>query len=217
MPTADETITNIHVRYKESIKYLMIRSGATFWKYILMAGWFAFELVCCKIGLKASGYLESQLKIYDIYHSQLIEMGELSGFGEGWPAWLKILVISMLNGVVFISINTFVNGAGGAGTPLMKLVSQFILGNNPMISTDNEHGIPAPSDVNPLAGMNLGGLDLSKLGNLNLGSIFSSMASGFTNNMQSTAASASTAAGSGPAGPRGPRNRNRRQGPTHHQ
>lgn len=158
-PKPEETLTNIHVRYKQSVRYVMARSGVTMWKLILVGCWAAFEAVCCRMGLKASGYTESQLRVYEIYNSQLVELGEISGFGEDWPAWLKLLVISVVNAVIFIAANSLINGAGGASTSLMKLVSQFIMGSNPMVNVSEEDGVPRPAD-NPLGGLKMGGFDL---------------------------------------------------------
>lgn len=184
-PRPGESLTNLHVRYKQAVKYIMIRSGVTMWKYILIACWGGFEYLACKAGLKASGYLKSQMKIYDIYHSQLIEMGEMTGFSEGWPAWIKILVLSCVNAVIFIAVNSLINDAKGADTEVMKLMSSFILGNTPTVSTDNEHGVPQPNDVSSaFKGVEVGGFDLGSLGNLDIGSMIGGVLGGFTNNIQ---------------------------------
>lgn len=196
-PQPTETVTNIHVRYKQSVKYIMVRSGVDMWKWILIAMWAGVELMCCKMGLKASGYLQSQVQMYEIYNAQLIEMGELTGFGEGWPAWLKILVISLVNALIFIFVNSCINGGGGASTPLMKLMAQFISGSNPMVTTDSDGNVK-PADVNPLAGLKIGGLDI--------GGLFSA----FTGGLGGGAAKPPPPAGAG-----GTRPRRHRTGPTH--
>lgn len=217
-PQPGETLTNVHVRYKQTVKYIMARSGADMYKLILLLCWLAIEVVCCKMKLCASGYTQSQLRMYEIYHTSLIEMGETSGFGEGWAPWVKILVISLVNGVAFVLISTFL----GQGNPvitdgIMTLLSQFIMGNNATVTTNNELGVPQPTEggvVGALAGMmggaapagspggpappgEAGGLagifQNLNLQNLDVGNLIAQLGTAFTGRVQANAQAPPTA------------------------
>ena len=166
----DETLTNIHIRYKQSVRYINARSGADFYKLFLVLGWLAVELLCVKIGLKASGYTKSQLRLYDLYHNYMIEMGETGGFGEGWAPWVKILVISMINIAVFVLLNTILGENNDKSDQIMILMSKFITGESSPTTTDgNDLGVPEPAG-------GLGGMDL--------GSIIGNLGGMFTGQMQ---------------------------------
>jgi hypothetical protein len=191
-PREGEPLSAIHIRYKQSVRYVMARSGATIWKLILLVGWFSFEFIACKFGYKASGYTESQVAIYDIYQTQMVELGEIGGFGQDWPAWAKVLVISCVNAAIFVLINTLINNGGGASTPLMKMISNFILGHNTAVDTkSNEHGVPTPVEANEMP--SIGGINLGSVlgggggGGFNLSSILGSFGSAFTSNIQNNA------------------------------
>lgn len=219
LPREDETLVNIHVRFKQAVRYISARSGADMYKVLLVLGWFTLEVAAIKIGLKAAGFTASQLRLYDIYHTSLIEMGELSGFGEGWSPWIKILVVSAVNACFFVFLSTFLGGNSEAIDPVMKLFGQFIVGQNTNITTDNNDlGVPEPSaggisGMGGLEGM-LGGLG----GNLDMSSILSGLGTFVTRNMQngrgsggSTSSSSSQQGGSSSDPPPAARRRERRR------
>ena len=211
MPTTEETLPNISIRYKQSIRYIMARSGADLYKLLLVIAWLTVEIVCVRFGFKASGYTLMQLQLYDIYHTMLIEMGESQGFGEGWAPWIRILIISSVSAVAFILLSTVIGNGGGQSQMITRLIAQFITGNISNVTTDNnEHGVPQPSDgLNSLAGA-LGGINLSSLGNLgnlDLSSLLATLGTAVTSNMQQRSTN-------NPPESTGPRRRSSRRGPT---
>ena len=211
LPNRGETLTNIHVRYKQAVKFVMTRSGLDLYKIVLVCGWMAVELICCKIGLKASGYAKSQLAIYDIYHAQLVELGEIGGFGEGWPPWLKILIISAVNIGVLVLANTVIEGSGANSGEFMKLISNLILGRSDTMATttdDNDMGVPQPA--NPLAALMGGGGNFMQ--GMDLTSMITSVGTMMSANMQNGAAPAAT--GNQAANNRPAARRPRRRGPS---
>ncbi len=124
----EEDLTVAHLRYSRALKMLSAKKGADYYKYFLIGGWIALEFIAIKLNIKALGYTQSQMKLYEIYETYLIEMGELHGFGENWPPWVKILLISLGNLVVLVLLNHFF---GGMGTEqAMAFLSGFISGDN---------------------------------------------------------------------------------------
>ena len=126
--TPEENLTTAHLRYARALKMVSARKGADYYKYFLFGGWAALEFIALKLGIKALGYTESQVEIYDIYETYLIEMGELHGFGENWPPWVKLILISLGNLVVLIVLNHFLGGIGKKEA--MQFVSGCISGKN---------------------------------------------------------------------------------------
>jgi len=217
MPSPEETTPNLAVRYRQSVRYIMARSGSDIYKLLLVVVWITVEIMCVRIGLKASGYTLLQLKLYDIYQIMLIEMGEAQGFGEGWAPWIRITVLSCVSAVVFILLSTLVGNGVGQSEALTRLLAQFITGNVSNVTTENnEHGVPQPTSELGSLGSMLGGLNLN---NVDVSSLLATLGTAFTSNMQrggiptSAAPSGpSGAAGTGPSGAAG--RRRQRRGPT---
>jgi hypothetical protein len=183
--TAEEELSLIHIRYHQACRYVAARSGANYYKIMLILAWAATEVLGWKMGLKTLGYTTCQLAMYDIYEVHLIEMGEVSGFGQDWPPWLKLIIISVVHLVVFVALAFMLgDSAGLVGTPLMKLLSGFIVGNVAPVDTNNDLGVPMPNDPN----LNIGGFNLANMNPGNFGDMIGGAISMFTGGMAGTTA-----------------------------
>jgi len=154
MPGETEPLKSIEIRYQQTVKYLGAQRGGTIYKYILIACWVGTELLCKKLGLEAEGYTVSQCKLYDIYHNYTIELGQISPFGEGWPPWVMIVILSLVNLIITIILKKFFGGLDG--TSIMQTISPFITGKsltpgiNGVIPGDSQQSVPSPPQ-NPLS------------------------------------------------------------------
>lgn len=195
MPTEDETVRNIALRYKMSVRYIMARSGAEIYKLLLVFAWITIEIICVKIGLKASGYTAMQLRMYDTYQTILVEMGEAQGFGEGWSPWVRIMIISGVTAVIFVLMNALIGNGAGQSEILARLLAQFISGNVSNVTTDNEHEVPQPDPTMGGLGNALGGINL---GNIDIATVLATLTTAMSGQMQrgqTAGVSASTAQG----------------------
>ncbi|CAK7994935.1 Hypothetical protein POVR1_LOCUS453 [uncultured virus] len=173
MPDRDEPLENVFVRYKQSVKYVMSRSGSEFYTLLLMFGWAIIEYGACRMGLEASGYTATQLQMYHLYQTSMVEMGESCGFGEGWSPYTKVIVTTVVNAVIFIAMATFLPSGKQYAKQAMGLAAEVITGGNKGAEM-GENGVPKPS--NPLGGLagiadvisnvDFKNLDFNKLSNL---------------------------------------------------
>ena len=180
IPTADETLTNIHVRYEQTIRYIKQKNGCNFPKLFMMFCWGAVEVLAGKMGIDAKDYFESQLQMSDIYESKMIQMGQMGGFGEDWPAWIQLVVLSGVNLIMLCLFNKFLKSKGDIidRDTVLRGVSNFISGKNSTLK-EGADGIPrASSDpISNALGMNLGGMNVTNIATAAI-SGFSSMFGG---------------------------------------
>ncbi len=143
LPRKDEHISNIAIRYQETEKHLSTKTGSDFWFIILCVGWGIIQKVAAYYGLPADGYVESQIKNYKMYQSQLIRMGATSGFGTEWPPWMQVTVTSCANLVLIVILSKMCPGAKSYAPGIMREISSVITGNNTVeISSE---GTPVPN------------------------------------------------------------------------
>jgi hypothetical protein len=144
LPSKDEDVGNIAVRYKEAEKFLLTKTGTDFWFIALCAGWSLIEYGCKRMGINADGYVVSQIKMYKMYQSQLTKMGETSGFGQDWPPWVQVLVTAAANALLLIILGLIAPGARDYSTQIMGSISGMITGANTEVEMSAE-GTPKPS------------------------------------------------------------------------
>ena len=175
--TSDESLTNIDVRYQETVRYIKQQNGCNFPKLFMMFCWGAIEIIASKMGINAEGYFTAQLQLADIYESKMTQMGSISGFGEDWPVWIQLVVLSGTNLIMIILLNKFLKGYEGIvdKAEVMRGVSGFISGKTSSLAI-GEDGVPKPTTdpVSNALGMNLGGLNMTNLLSTGLSSFFGS-------------------------------------------
>jgi hypothetical protein len=144
LPRPGENITNIAVRYLETEKHLSTKTGTDFWFIILCAGWGFIQYMACEYGLPAEGYVDSQIRMYKMYQSQLIRMGTASGFGTEWSPWMQVTVTSCANLALLVLLSKLGGpGAKNCAPMLMREISSVITGSKD-VETSSE-GTPKPS------------------------------------------------------------------------
>lgn len=186
----DESLKVATIRCRQTCRFISAKCGAVYWKVALIFAWGLFELVCCKLKIPASGYTKSQLMMYEIYEAYLIEMGEISGIGEGWSPITKILVISLIHAVVFIGLCYILglNGNDQATSQTMGSVSKFlagfVVGGTETVRVDESTGVPEGAAAIP--NMNVGGFDVGQL-LAGGGNMIGDLIGRFTSNMQQPA------------------------------
>jgi len=168
MPNPNETLTNIDIRYQQSVKYIKNQTGCNMPKLILLFSWAAIQYIGSKMGLQTDGYFESQILMYDMYQSKLIEMGQISGFGEDWPAWIYLVITSLVNLAAMVILNTYTGKmlSDDNKTKVMRGIAGFFSGNNTAAKIDPQTGSISPSEdplSDALGGFNIGGLNLTNM------------------------------------------------------
>ena len=150
-PREGESVRNLYIRYKQSVRYVQSKSGTNIYKILLAGAWFTIEVIAIKCGFKASGFTESQLAIYDLYHEAMAELGEQSGFGSDWSPMTKIFAITVVNALVFIGMSYFGSEKYAGG--IMKLLGGLIAGKNQTTTFDagTNNNIRSGSGPDPLA------------------------------------------------------------------
>jgi hypothetical protein len=144
LPRPGENITNIAVRYLETEKHLSTKTGTDFWFIVLCAGWGFIQYMACEYGLPAEGYVDSQIRMYKMYQSQLIRMGTASGFGTEWSPWMQVTVTSCANLALLVLLSKLGGpGAKNCAPMLMREISSVITGSKD-VETSSE-GTPKPS------------------------------------------------------------------------
>lgn len=142
-PTADETLYRIDVRFQQAVRVIKSRNGMDLTKIGMIATWAVMQYIMNKLDLDAEGYFTSQLQMYEVYENKLIELGEIHGFGQDWPAWMQIAVISVINLVVVVLMNTWLKDNPNIDrTSVMRSVSSVIVGkmNASPIPTEESSG-----------------------------------------------------------------------------
>lgn len=139
-------------------------------KVFLVVIFLAFEAFCTKyLGLNASGYTKCQLKSMSRYEYLLISLGEKweTPSESSWPVEVRIILLALINGVIFILVKTFCSWLGPeAADGIVDMISGFVSGGKPSV-------LPPGGDTKDIPGAPSGGggFDLvSMLGSL--GSLF---------------------------------------------
>ena len=143
IPTRDEDIGNIAIRYQETEKHLSTKTGSDFWFIILCVGWALGAKVMAYYQMPVDGYVESQVANYKMYQSQLIRMGTTSGFGTEWSPWMQVLITSCANLVLMVILSKLAPGAKSCAPTIMREISGVITGNNTVETS--ETGTPLPN------------------------------------------------------------------------
>jgi hypothetical protein len=161
LPKIGESLTNIDLRYQQALKYIKQQSGCNMPKLIMMACWIGIEVIAKKMGMNAEGYFMAQVNMYDVYHSKLVQMGEIGGFGEDWPAWVYLVVVSCANLAMIVGLNLYAPKNIDKGQ-LMAGLTGFFSGKT--TTTSEVDGVIAPS-ADPLSDA-LGGMKMPGGANL---------------------------------------------------
>jgi hypothetical protein len=166
MPTKDEHISNIAVRYLETEKHLSTRTGSDFWFLVLCAGWTFIQSVAKHAGYPADGYVTSQIGMYKMYQSQLQRLGASSGFGTEWPPWIQVSITSCISLIVMVVLSKC--DKANLAPAIMKQISCAI-SKSPQESS--EEGTPKPDSggIMDIVSQFMGG------GSGDIGDLFSSV------------------------------------------
>ena len=145
VPTNEETMKIIHIRFEQSISYIKAKNGVSMYLMILYLSSLAAEMCIGYAGIDADGFTLCQWRIMDVYESQFIKMGEQRGFGNTWSPLTTVLMISAINITVFILINMITGGDKEKASNLAHTAISVFTGG---IKTNkvNELGIPIPND-----------------------------------------------------------------------
>lgn len=161
IPEPDETedLDTIHSRYDKYIHYIHVNSSADQYKIYLIILFMSIELFCCKVlHLNMGGFTLNQLSAMSRYERLLIELGERNYTvgTSSWPVEIRILIIALVNGIIFLVIKTFSQHLGPEiGNMIQGVVTNLMNGNQTRIDPDGN--VQAPPAVSG------GGLDLSSL------------------------------------------------------
>ena len=229
LPKPEESLSAIHVRYKQAVKYVNARSGASISRIFLILGWLAFEVIAINLNIPAAGYTKFQISMYDLYQTQMVELGEIGGFGQDWHPITKVMVMSSISAALFIAVAYFFgNGNNPLTVEIMRMAGQFIMGQNVRTDT-NRMGVPAPMDPPSTAALGgLGGLggigdmlgnmmggnggNANPMGGMDFGEIIGNIGNMFTNNLQNNRANGNNAGSGGGGLP--PRRNRQTRGPS---
>ena len=167
MPQGDEDPEKLYKTYYAWIKYVHLNSSSGQFKVYLIIFFALIELALVK-GLKiglARGLCSFQIKLMNKYDTVMLELGEkyLFGFGNGWPAEVRLLMFSVVYTGIFIGIKLLGKYLMGGDSELIEGVAVSFLnsGSSSAISGDPEDEIPnAPAQD---SGMNIGGIDIGSM------------------------------------------------------
>jgi hypothetical protein len=158
-PPESSTLDQKHDMYEAYIKQIIIKMNCTQWKVYLVISFLVIEVFVIKVlGLNASGYTKSQLRIINRYDQLLAELGEkyyVAGTSS-WPVEARLAGLALLNAVVFIGVKYLAGylGEGMAETVQDGLDNLLMGGISSNTVTRDQYGIPIPPNVsgntNPL-------------------------------------------------------------------
>ena len=190
---------DLKIKHKHLIRYmrhLITKDNIFNYGIGLAIGWGMIELGLVKfLGLPASGFFKRQRQMWKQYEPSIREMSESSGpiiVSEDWPPLIKLIVITLFNGMVFMAIKYMSRYAGGLGPLVEEFVNGLVSGSiniggsdgNVEIGDSSQSGLP---DLPKETGPNLGGLNLGNLNMDGIGSILqtvSGMMGGNSNNQK---------------------------------
>ena len=170
LPSESEDVENIAIRYKQAEKYLLTKTGTDFWFLLLCGGWAMIEYGLKRMGFNATGYTDTQIKMYKLYQSQLVKMGETSGFGQEWPPFVQIMVTAATNALLFVLLGMLSPKLQEHSTQVMGTISQLIGGSSQQVEI-SEAGTPKPAKTADglLGGIDMNNMSLSKLIDIGVG------------------------------------------------
>jgi hypothetical protein len=158
-PPESSTLDQKHDMYEAYIKQIIIKMNCTQWKVYLVISFLVIEVFVIKVlGLNASGYTKSQLRIINRYDQLLAELGEkyyVAGTSS-WPVEARLAGLALMNAVVFIGVKYLAGylGEGMAETVQDGLDNLLMGGISSNTVTQDQYGIPVPPNVsggtNPL-------------------------------------------------------------------
>lgn len=157
LPIAEEqdtvgmSLRNLKIHYEQVIKHIKARRGASQWQSFLLLFWIMTEAGCTALGMNASGYTLSQWRSYEVYERYLIEMGEMQSFGDGWPPYVMIFFLSLVQALIFI-LSNYILGDSSIASSLSTFAAGKIAGN-PNQEYD-DMGMPVSSSApDPVSGL----------------------------------------------------------------
>lgn len=147
-PDEKEDITTVNIRVQKYRHRIKKRTGTNLWWFVLAAIFAAVEKGLCWMGYKADGLMMCQLKQYKLYESQMIELGEGSGFGEDWPPWVQTGITMGFGCAIFVGLTTY-GGKGAAkyAGSVMKTFGAIITGSETVAVDENGNALPEDDNV----------------------------------------------------------------------
>ena len=148
-PPENATLDQKHDMYEAYIKQIIIKMNCTQWKVYLVISFLVIEVFVIKVlGLNASGYTRSQLRIINRYDQMLAELGEkyyVSGVSS-YPVEVRLAGLALMNAVVFIGVKYLAGYLGeGMAETIQDGIDNLLMGG---ISSTNvardQYGIPIP-------------------------------------------------------------------------
>ena len=148
-PPENATLDQKHDMYEAYIKQIIIKMNCTQWKVYLVISFLVVEVFVIKVlGLNASGYTKSQLRIINRYDQMLAELGEkyyVSGVSS-YPVEVRLAGLALMNAVVFIGVKYLAGYLGeGMAETIQDGIDNLLMGG---ISSTNiardQYGIPIP-------------------------------------------------------------------------
>ena len=148
-PPENATLDQKHDMYEAYIKQIIIKMNCTQWKVYLVISFLVIEVFVIKVlGLNASGYTKSQLRIINRYDQMLAELGEkyyVSGVSS-YPVEVRLAGLALMNAVVFIGVKYLAGYLGeGMAETIQDGIDNLLMGG---ISSTNvardQYGIPIP-------------------------------------------------------------------------
>ena len=141
-PHDGEDVTTVALRYAETEKSLLSRTGSDFWFLCLCGLWGMIQYFFTKMGFKLDGYIQNQIRTSSMYRSLLNKAGgEVTSFGEDWSPWTSVLVTSLVSGAVIVVLNKLDLGVDAA--MVTKEIATAICGNSSPVEMSAE-GTPMP-------------------------------------------------------------------------
>lgn len=167
MPTPDETVENIDIRYQQTVRYIKQKKGFSLPRLMMLVSWIGIEIIGKKMGLPTDGYFASQIELYDIYESKFIHMGQISVIGEDWPAWLQLVFTSVMHLVILVLFNKYMTGKRAKiinKVDAMRGLNNFLNGNTSMVVTDENGKTKMTADpISSAFGLDMGGLNVTNI------------------------------------------------------
>lgn len=155
--TEDMSLERIRDIYEQQINRIVLSQSCTQYKFYLVVFLFAMEYACCNfLGLNASGFAMSQIRIMYRYEHLLAELGENSHFKAmaGWPPEVRLFLTVGFNMLFFIALKYGGKKVGldeqtinGVYEGIEKLGNSF---PNQKVQTDS-NGIPEPPAADPMS------------------------------------------------------------------
>jgi hypothetical protein len=176
MPTEEESLTNIDVRYQEIRKYIQQNNSCNFPKLFMIVCWAGIQVAAQKMGINADGYFISQLRLLDIYESKMLRMSEMKSFGEDWPWWIHAIILSGVNLIMMAALNYKLKGKASIELKqdLMRSVSQFISGKTATPLPGSQEVQNDDDPVGNVIGTRSSGINVTNIINAGISSFFGS-------------------------------------------